>query len=99
MRFKPLARTTNSTWLINLDTSTEEAFKAKEVDIKISLKEGNIIKDLIIKHIKTNSITKIRDLLKTIEAVAKITTIIRAASTRTLEVVIEEVEGEETTEK
>ena len=69
---------------------------AKEEASRISRKEDSIIKDLISKHIKTNSIT--RDLPKTTVAAAKITTIIKAASTKIPGEATAEEEGEETTE-
>lgn len=69
---------------------------AKEEASRISRKEDSIIKDLISKHIKTNSIT--RDLPKTTVAAAKIITTIKAVSTKIPGVATAEEEGEETTE-
>jgi hypothetical protein len=94
-----LASTTSSISWTSLDSSSEEAIKAKEAGNRTSLKEANIIKDLIIKHIKTNSITKIRDLLRTIVVAAKTTTITKADNTVIPEEATVVEEGEEITEK
>jgi len=87
--------------LTKADSSPEEAIKAKEeASSKTSPKEANMIKDLIIKHIKTNSITKVRDLLTIIEVAAKTTTITGVVENTIIPGEATEVEeGEETTEK
>lgn len=59
-----------------------------------------MIKDLIIKHIKTNSITKVRDLLTIIVVAAKTTTITGVAENTIIPAEATEVEeGEEINEK
>ena len=99
MPSKHLGSTTNSTLLISLVvSSTEEGILAKEEASRISRKEDSIIKDLISKHIKTNSITKVRVLPRTTVAAAKTTTTIKAASTKIPGAATAEEEGEETTE-